>query len=408
MRSTALAIAAALPLAALPLSALTLSTLSVQSAGAQELRIGFVATLSGGGAILGKTTLNGFTLGMNHEGWTKDGDAFGGVATRLFTADAQRKPDVALRSARRMIRSDKVHVITGTLFSNIAMAIYRTTIRSRVVFLSSNAGPSPIASRLCSPYFAAVSFQNDMWGETLGRRMTDDGIKRVYTMAPNYQAGKDMISGFRRFYKGGKEIGSILYKLGQRDFQADISKVRAAKPEALFVFAPGGMGIAFMKQWAASGAGKDIKVYSLAAIDGLTIAPIGTAGEGVRHTTNWSHDLPNEVNQRFVRDFVAKFKSPPAFYSAQGYDAARLLAAAVRKIGGKVDDRLALAHALRRTTFPSTRGTVTFNVNGMPIQNWYKRDVVIEGGKATLKTTGLLIPNHKDSYWQKCPKKRRY
>ena len=346
------------------------------TAQAQELRIGFIATLSGGGAILGKTTLQGFTIGLNHEGWTKDGDKLGGVPTKLLTADAQRKPDVALRAARRLIQSDRVQVITGTLFSNIAMAIYRTAIRSKRVYLSANAGPSPIASRLCSPYYAAVSFQNDMWGETLGKRMTDEGIKRVFTMAPNYQAGKDMISGFRRYFKGGTEVGTILFKLGQRDYQADISKIVSSKPEALFVFAPGGMGIAFMKQWKASGAGRNIKLYTLAVVDGLTIAPIGVAAEGARHTSNWSHDLPNDVNKKFVRDFVARYKGQPAFYSAQGYDAARLLAAAVRKIGGKVDDHLALAKALRRTPFPSTRGTVTFNVNGMPIQNWYKRDVV--------------------------------
>jgi branched-chain amino acid transport system substrate-binding protein len=378
------------------------------TADAEELRIGFLTTTSGGAGVIGQSKINGFRLGLAHEGWTNDGDKLAGVPTRLFIADDQGKPDAAVAAVRRMIQGDRVQVVAGPIFSNIAMAIHPAVIEAQRVYLSTNAGPSPIAGQQCSPYFTAVSFQNDQWGEALGKLMTDEGVKRVFYVAPNYQAGKDTIAGVRRYFKEGEGSDTLLFKFGQSDFQAEISRIVAAKPEALFLFAPGGMGIAFMKQWAAAGAGKNIRVYTLGVVDDLSLAPIGTAAAGSVHTTNWGYDLPNEANQKFVKEYVAKFNMPPAYYTAQSYDAARLLAAALKKTGAKVDDTLALAHALRKAPFTSVRGNIKFDINGMPLQNWYKQEIVITDGRPSLKTTTMIFEAQKDTYRQECPEAQRY
>lgn len=388
-------------------AAATLAALPVAAPAAAELRIGFVNSLSGGGALLGRAQLNGFRLGMTHEGWTKDGDRLGGVATRLFVADDQRKPDVGLRAVRRMINRERVHIVSGIMFSHVLMAVQRMVIRSKRILLTTNAGASPMSGPLCNPYFLASSFNNDQFGESLGHLVSKVGAKRIYALAPNFQAGKDMIAGFQRFLKGGKIIGQTLFQLGQRDFQAHISRIRAAKPDAIYVFAPGGMGISFLKQWQAAGI-KGVQVFTVAAVDWLTLRPIGKAAVGSYHTAHWNADLKNPENERFVRAYRATYKRPPTFYAAQAYDAARLIAAAVRKVDGKVDDTLALAKAMRRSGFKSVRGNLSFNVNGIPIQNWYRREVVAgPDGRLRIVTTGTVFKAKKDSYWQRCPKKNR-
>lgn len=379
------------------------------AAHAKELKIGFVNTLSGGAAILGKQQINGWMLGMEAEGWKKDGDKLGGVVTKLVVGDDQRKPDVGLRVVNKMIKSDKVDIVAGVIWSNILMTIQRPVIRAKRVLMATNAGASPMAGRSCSPYFISVSWNNDQTPEAMGQLMNQEGLKNVYLLSANYQAGKDMISGFKRYYKG-KIAGQILYKLGTRDFQAEISKVRAKKPQALFIFAPGGMGIAFTKQWAASGAGKSIKLYTVFTIDNLSIRPIGKAAVGTFHTNYWASDSGRPANKKFVKDYMAKHKSMPSHFASQAYDGPRLIAATLRRVKGKFNskDMLSFAKALRRTAYPSVRGPYKYNVNGIPIQNFYKREVILKDGKPAIVTRSVVFKDYKDSYWQKCPKKNRF
>ncbi len=391
-------------------AALTAAALLVPAgAHSAELRIGYITTLTGGGAIIGKEQMNGLRLGLAAEGWKKDGDKLGGVPMKLFVADDQRKPDVGLRVTRKMLRSDKVDIIAGVIWSNIMMTVQRPIIRAHRILISTNAGPAPLAGKLCSPYFISTSWQNDGNHEAAGQLITNDGIKTLYLLSANYQAGKDAVAGVRRFYKGGKVVGQTLYKLGQTDFQADISRIKAAKPEAVWVFAPGGMGIAFMKQWAASGAGKTIKLYSSFTVDNATLPAIGAAAIGTYHPNYWSPDLKNAANEKFVKDYMATYGKPPSHFAAQSYDMPRLVAAALRKMGGFDKNKLlALAKALRTTPYASIRGSYSYNVNGYPIETFYKREVVAgPGGKPTIKSVGVVFKDHKDVYYTKCPKSRQ-
>jgi branched-chain amino acid transport system substrate-binding protein len=374
-----------------------------------ELRLGFVTTLTGGGAFLGNQQANGWKLALEHEGWTRDGDKLGGVPTKMFYGDDQQDTDIGLNAVRKMLGGDKVHIVAGIVWSNVLMAVKGPVIDGKRILMSTNAGASPMAGAQCSPYFISTSWNNDQQGESSGALVEKEGVKSVYLLSPNYQAGKDMLAGFRRYYKG-QVIDQLLYKLGSTDFQAEISKVRAAKPEGVFIFAPGAMGVAFMKQWNASGAAKDIKLYTLAIVDNVTLKAIGDTAVNTFHAMWWDPNGKFPANEKFVKGYIAKFGHHPSYFAAQSYEGPRLLAAALRKMGGKFDenDLVTLAKNMRRTEYESVRGPFKYNVNGIPIQDWYKLEVVIEQGAPTIKATDVVFKAHVDSYWKECPESQRY
>ncbi|MCW5772375.1 MAG: ABC transporter substrate-binding protein, partial [Rhodospirillaceae bacterium] len=255
-------------------------------AAAEDFRIGFINTMTGGGAVLGKHQVNGWVLGLESEGWKKDGDKLSGVPTRVFYGDDQLKPDIGVKEVDKMLNEHKVHLMAGFIWSNVLMASLKPMVAKGVPVVITNAGASPVAGPACNPLVMSTSWNNDTNPEALGKLMSDDKIQSIYMLAPNYQAGKDMISGVMRTLKGPKVLGQNLYKVGESDFQADISRIRAEKPKALFVFGPGAMGISFVKQWAASGAGKEIKLYTVFTIDNATLPAIGDAAVGSYHTSH--------------------------------------------------------------------------------------------------------------------------
>ncbi len=378
-------------------------------AAAQELRIGYINTGTGSGASIGLPQTNGWKLALEHEGWKQDGDKLGGMPTRIFYADDQQKPDVALKEIDKFVKGDRVHIIAGFAWSNVANAARNPIVEAKLPMLITNAGSAAIAGEICSMFITSASFNNDQGAEAMGALMSNDNLKTIYLLSPNFQAGKDMIAGIMRTLKGPKVVEQTLYKMGEFDFQADISKVRAAKPEALWVFGPGAMGIAFMKQWAASGAGKEIKLYTVYTVDYESLPAIGDAAVGTYHTNWWDPESKHPANQRFVKDYVARYGKMPSHFSAQGYDGLRLLAATVKAMGAKVEDGLAFAKALRRTSYDSVRGPYKYNVNGIPIQNFIKREVVRgDDGKPKIVGREVIFKDHKDSYWEKCPEKERF
>ncbi len=379
------ALAACLALAASPVAA-------------EKVKVGFIVTLTGGGGIIGKPMKNAFELGMEHVG-----GRLGGMETEVIYADDKRKPDVAKQLVNKMIKKDRVHFVTGIIWSNLLVAIHGPVTRSNTFLISSNAGAGAVAGKRCSKNFFNVSFQNDVMPEGMGKYMTDKKINNVYAMSPNYQAGKDMIKGFKRMYKG-KIVGEVYTKLGQKDYQAEISALRAANPSAAFIFLPGGMGINFIKQYAQAGLSKKIPLYSVYSVDALTLPALKDAAVGTFGVQHWSPDLGNSVNRRFVESYRKKYGKTPAFYAAQAYDTVMFLDNAIRKAGG-VGDRDKLRTAMRAGDFPNTRGTFKFNNNHFPIQNIYLREAVNDNGNYVTKTLGVVLSAHGDAYAKDCPMK---
>jgi branched-chain amino acid transport system substrate-binding protein len=283
------------------------------------------------------------------------------------------------------------------------MAVVPKVVRQNVVYLSTNAAPSKLAGKGCTPNYFSVSYQNDNLDEVVGQYVTEAGHKTAYLIAPNYPAGKDHLAGFKRFYTG-KIVGEVYTKLGQSDYAAEIAALRAAKPEAVFFFLPGGMGINFLKQYAQAGLSKEIPVYGPAfSFDERILKAVGPAALGVKNGSQWTHDLDNAANVEFVKAYQEKYGRMPTLYAAQGYDTARLIGSALKAVKGNIEDLDAFKAELKKADFASVRGNFSFGVNQHPVQDVYIREVIeTENGGYTNKTVKKVFSNHIDAYAAEC------
>jgi len=365
---------------------------------ADAVKVGLLSTLSGPGSGLGIDIRDGFQLAVKHAG-----GKLGGLPAEVVVVDDQQNPEVARQSAERLVKRDKVDFMTGIVFSNLLLAVAPPVFQSNTFYISANAGPSQLAGPQCNPYYFNVAYQNDNQHEAMGKTVTDKGFKRVALLAPNYPAGKDALAGFKRYFKG--EVVSETYTpLNQLDYGSEVSKMRAAKPDAVYIFLPGGLGINFIKQFVGAGLSKEMTLFGPGfSADEDVIRAVGEPMLGMFNTSQWAHDLDNAANKRFVADFQKEYGRLPTLYAAQGYDAARLMDAAVRDTKGKLDDKKAVRRALEAAKFDSVRGAFKFNTNHHPVQDYYLRVITKDAqGRVTNRTLGTVFKAHADAYASTC------
>ena len=352
-----------------------------------SVKVGMITTLSGGGSGLGIDVRDGFMLAV------KDNKNI-----QVIVKDDQRKPDIAVQIADKMIQSDKVDVLTGIIWSNLAMAVVPAAVNQDIIYLSPNAGPSALAGKGCHKNYFNVAWQNDNLHEAAGGYANSAGYNNSFILAPNYPAGKDALTGYKRFFKGNL-AGEIYTKLGQKDYAAEIAQIRASGADSVFFFLPGGMGIGFMKQYAQSGI--DLPVVGPAfSFDQGILKAVGDAALGVKNTSQWSKDLDNDANKDFVSSFQAEYKRLPSLYASQGYDTGKLLISALSK--SSLSDKDAFRGALKNADFSSTRGKFKFASNQHPIQDIYVREVIKEGDILTNKIISVVLKDRSNAYVDDC------
>ncbi len=368
---------------------------------ADKVKVGFMSTLSGPGAALGVDIRDGFELVAKG-----DGGKLGGLPAEIAVVDDQQNPETGRQVVERFTKRDRVDIITGMVFSNVLLPVMPAILASGTTYISPNTGPEDYAAEKCDPNFFVVSWQNEDVPAAMGQVMNDRNLKNVYLIAPNYPGGRETLNGFKRTYKG-KIADEVYTKLGQLDYAAEIATMRAARPDAVFFFLPGGMGINFIKQYVSAGAQQDAKLYTPGfSADEDTIKPVGEAMVGILNTAQWAHDLDNAANRKFVADFQKTYGRLPTMYALQGYDAAQLIAAAVRDTGGRIEDKDAFRAALKAAKFESPRGQFRFNSNNYPIQDYYLREVVKDGaGRITNRTLGKVYADRADSFVARCKMK---
>ena len=373
------------------LKSLTLSVTLAALAGtaSADTKIGMITTLSGGGAGLGIDVRDGFMLAVKQSG--RDD-------IEVVIEDDQRKPDIAVQLADKMIQSEKVDIMTGIIWSNLAMAVVPSAVSQGVFYLSPNAGPSALAGEGCHRNYFNVAWQNDNLHEAAGAYANGVGYGNSFILAPNYPAGKDALTGYKRFFEG-ELAGEVYTQLGQTDYAAEIAQIRASGADSVFFFLPGGMGISFLKQYADSGV--DLPVVGPAfSFDQGILQAVGGAALGVVNTSQWNKDIDNATNAAFVESFEAEYGRLPSLYASQGFDTANLILSALDRAG--VDDADAFRAALRAAEFDSTRGDFAFGPNHHPVQTIYAREVVQEGDVFTNRILGVALENHSDAYAGDC------
>jgi branched-chain amino acid transport system substrate-binding protein len=365
------------------------------------VKIGFISTFSGPTAVIGNDMRNSFELALDHLG-----RKMGGKPVEVIYEDDQQKPEVGVQKSQKLVESDKVDFVIGYIWSNVLLASLKPVVDSQTFLISANAGPSQIAGEQCSPYFFSTSWQNDQTPQAMGTYMTQKGVKTAFLIGPNYAAGKDMLTGVRTTFKG-QVIGEELTKWpDQLDFSTELSKVRAAKPEAVFVFYPGAAGVQFLTQYAQSGLKGQIPLYTAFTVDAITLPLQKDLALGVPGAQEWVNDLPNDANKKFVADFRSKHKNYPSFYGAQSYDAANFVNSAVVAVNGDLTKKDAMRAEMRKANYASVRGPYKYGNNHFPIQNFYLQDVVKDAeGNLTLKTVATIVKDSQDQFHEKCPMK---
>ena len=368
---------------------------------ADKVKVGLITTLSGANSTPGIEVRDGFNLALKlNQG------KLGGLATEVLTVDDQLNPEVAKQNAERLLKRDRVDFLTGIVYSNVLLAVMPVAADTRTFYISPNAGPSQFAGEQCSPYFFAASWQNDVIHEAPGKFAMDRGFNSVFLLSANYAAGKDAMTGFKRYYTR-KPAAEVYTALGQLDYSAEISQIRAAKPEAVYFFLPGGMGINFIKQFVAAGLSKDVMLIATGVTsDEDVIRATGDSIIGLFNAAPWGADLDNAANRTFVAAFEKEYGRLPSAYAAQAYDTALMIDAAVRDVKGRLDDKAALQKAFRAARFKSVRGDFKINTNHFPIQSYYLRVIgKDQKGRVTNKIIGTIFTNHADTYASECKMK---
>jgi branched-chain amino acid transport system substrate-binding protein len=363
----------------------------------KTVKIGFISTFSGPVAAIGNDMRNSFELGLDHVG-----RKIGGLPVEVIYEDDQIKPEVGVQKTQKLIESDKVDFVVGIIWSNVLIASLKPIIDSKTFAIITNAGASQLAGEMCSPYVFSTSWNNDQTPQAIGLYMNQKNVKTAFLIGPNYAAGKDMLEGVAATFKGqiiGRELTAWPNQL---DFSAELSKARAAKPDAIFAFYPGGAGIQFVTQYAQSGLKGQIPLYTAFTIDSLSLPRLKDLAIGIPGAQQWVRDLPNEANKKFVADFRAKYKADPSFYGAQTYDAVPLLDSVVKAVKGDLTKKDEMRRAAEKADFKSVRGNFKFGPNHIPIQNFYLQDAVKDGDEYRLKTVATIVENDQDKHVGKC------
>jgi len=376
----------------------------VGTAHADSVKIGFVSTLTTPASVIGQDIQNSVELALEHIG-----NKMGNLDVELFMEDDGFKPDVGKQKTDKLVKQNDVDFVAGYIWSHVLLASMNSVLDADKFLISANAGPSQIAGKRCHKNFFSTSWQNDQTPMALGEHLNKIGVKSIYIMAPNYAAGKDMVAGVESTFKG-EVRGKDMTKWGadaQLDFSAELAKAKASGAEAIFVFYPGKAGPAFIKQYQQAGLQSVLPLYSVFTVDAIALPRLQKANlEGVlgsKNTQTWSPDLDNAANKKFVSAYMAKHGGYPSFYGAQAYDSIMLIKSAVEAVNGDLSNKDAVRNALRAANYDSVRGRYTYGNNGMPIQNFYLREVAKDSeGRWTTKVVETVYTNHQDRYAKDC------
>lgn len=379
---------------------LAMAAVTLPAAAQRPLKIGFITTLSGPAGYIGADIRDAFQLAIDIEG-----GKLGGVPVQLIVEDDGFKPGQGKQVADRFLKTENIKLFTGLVFSNIALATVPDILDAGAIYVSPNAAPSNFAGKDCHKNYYVVSWQNDTLHESAGQNATNLGYKRVFILAPNYQAGKDALAGFKRFFKG-EIVGEVYTRLDQTDYAPEMAQIRASKPDAVFQFHPGGLGIAFTRQYQQAGLlGAIPMVVASPSIDVVILKAVGEAALGINGSTQWNTDFDNPANKKFMAEWQKKFGADrlPTNFASQGYDTALAIAAALKATNGNVTNTDAFRSAMLKADFQAVRGAFKFGPNQHPIQDWYATRVEKDAsGKPVIKTIGKILSNHGDAYSKDC------
>jgi branched-chain amino acid transport system substrate-binding protein len=378
-----------------------LFALGAAAQAADVIKLGNLTQLSGALATPGSETKRGIDLALEELD-----NKLGGVPVKYYPVDDKSNPAEAINGASKLIDELKVDFVTGLGASNTLIPVFKSFVDANILAVGALAGPRQYAGAECNPNGFFVSFTNDDWPAAAGLYMTNQGYKKVFFLAADYQAGKEHVEAAIKYFKG-QAVGPVYTPLSQLDFAPEIARIRAEKPDAVYSFLVGAGGIAFSKQYSQGGLMGQIPFVTEDPVaNPLTFPAQGDAALGIVMATNWHIGLDNAANKKFVGTFRAKYNRDPATFAALGYDAVKAIEGAVRGVNGDIENKDALRASMRKANFDSVRGKFKFNNNQFPIQDLFMMEVAKDAnGGLTSKLKEVVIKDWQDPLHTQCPMK---
>lgn len=348
--------AAALGLAAVASAAGTAAASSAPSGPSGEtIRIGLLTPESGPYELLGTELRQGFdTYLALHD------NQLGGHPVEIVRADEGANPETARTGAERLVREEGVVAVTGVVSSGSAAGIADLFDESQVPLIISNAGANDLLDS--SDFLFRTSFRNRVGDYAAGQFLAEQVPDGVFVIGADYAAGHEHIGGFIDGYTegGGEIVGEVYTPFGTTtDFQPYLNDIQNSGASAVYAFYAGGEAISFLQQFKEFGLDASIQLYGYALTSEEVIEAQGDAAVGVQSVTWYTPSLDNPTNEAFVEHYTETYGSVPTIYSAQSYDSAGLLDAALASIDGDVTSDSLTAALAAVEVLDSPRGEIT-------------------------------------------------
>ena len=348
------------------------TSLAAHAQASGPLKVGLMLPYSGTYAALGNAIENGFKLYVQEQG-----GKLGGREIQYFKVDDESEPSKATDNVNKLIKRDNVDVLVGTVHSGVALAMAKAAKDNNTLLVIPNAGADAITGPMCGANIVRSSFSNWQPGYAMGVVAGQKGVKRAMTITWNYAAGAESTKGFTEGLEkgGGKVIKDLNLPFPGVEFQALLTEIAAQKPDAVYAFFAGGGAVKFVKDYAAAGLNKTIPLYGPGFLTDGTLEAQGASAQNMLTTLHYADDLDTPKNNAFRKAYAIAYKAQPDVYAVQGYDAAQILGAGLKAVGGDLGKREQLTTAMRKTVVDSPRGKFTISAAGNPVQDMYLREV---------------------------------
>jgi branched-chain amino acid transport system substrate-binding protein len=376
-RRALLASAALLALAAAPVG-------QAAAQAAPKLKVGLMLPYTGTYAALGNAIENGFRLYVSEQG-----GKLGGREVEFFKVDDESDPAKATDNVNKLVKRDQVDVLVGTVHSGVAMAMAKVAKESNTLLVVPNAGADAVTGPLCGPNIVRSSFSNWQPAYAMGEVVAKKGHKKAVTITWKYAAGDESVKGFKEAFEknGGQVVKELNLPFPNVEFQALLTEIAAAKPDAVYTFFAGAGAVKFVKDYAAAGLKKSIPLYGAGFLTDGTLEAQGADADGLVTTMHYGDSLNTPRDNAFRLAYAKAYKLQPDVYAVQGYDAGQILGIGLAAVKGDVAKKAEFAAAVHSAKIDSPRGTFTISKAGNPVQDIYLRQVV---GKEN-KVTGVAV-----------------
>ena len=349
-----------------------LATLTTQAQGLPKLKVGLMLPYTGTYAALGNAIENGFRLHV-----AEQGGKLGGREVEYVKVDDESDPSKATDNVNKLVKRDNVDVLVGSVHSGVAMAMAKVAKDTGTILIVPNAGADAVTGAMCAPNIFRSSFSNWQPGYAMGEIVAKRGHKKVVTITWKYAAGDESVKGFKESFEkgGGTVVKELNLPFPNVEFQALLTEIAAAKPDAVYTFFAGGGAVKFVKDYAAAGLKKAIPLYASGFLTDGTLDAQGADGKGLMTVLHYADSLNTPRDNAFRLAYAKTYKLQPDVYAVQGYDAAQILGIGMAAVKGDLSKKGEFTSAVEKAKIDSPRGVFTLSKAHNPVQDFYLRQV---------------------------------